>query len=102
MNDDLCIGHRVEAVSLLFERLAQLKIIEDFAIEHDPDALVLIVDRLPASLQIDDAQPRVREPHSTVAIEPEAVGAAVPHHRNHPFEGVKGYFTLALKIKYAR
>src|SRR5690606_1103943 len=61
MDDDLGIGARIEAVPLGFERAAQLDVIEDFAVVDDPDRLVLVVDRLRAAFEIDDAEPGVAE-----------------------------------------
>ena len=45
MHDDFGIGAGVEAMSFFFQGIAQFQIVEDFAVEHDLDAAVLVPDR---------------------------------------------------------
>ena len=48
MHDHFGIGLRVEMVSLRLERRAQFDVVEDLAVEHDPDVAAFVVDRLVA------------------------------------------------------
>src|SRR6516162_3984427 len=51
------IGCGVEAVAGLFELPAQLAIVVNLAVEDDPHGPILVVDRLVACGQVNDAQP---------------------------------------------
>ena len=86
VDDDLGVGFRREDVPLLLERGAQLHVVEDLAVEDDPDAPVLVGDRLPAALEVDDAQPRVGEADVRIPVEAETVRAPVPEHGGHRLE----------------
>src|SRR5512143_720975 len=101
VNDHFGIGHRVEPVAFFLEIPSQLLVIEDHAVRDCPNSLVLVMDRLPATIQVDDAQPRVRETGPIIAIEPEAVRAAMLYHRDHPLERIEGYLLVSVEIKYA-
>ena len=86
VDDHLRVGVRVEAVPLALEVAPQLDVVEDLAVEDDPDGLVLVVDRLPAALEVDDREAGVGEAHASVHQGAEAVGAAMlqgPNHRLH-------------------
>jgi len=83
MNDDFSIRVRVEAVSTALEFRAQLDIVEDLAVENDPDRAVFIVDRLVAAFEIDDAEPSVREAHLPILVEPKSVGPTVMQALDH-------------------
>src|SRR5262249_55493018 len=60
VDDDLGIGCRVEAMAGSLELGSQFAKVVDFTVEDDPDRTILVVDRLVAGRQIDDAQ----APHS--------------------------------------
>ena len=56
VHDDLGIGVRIEAMTLLFKGRAQFDVIEYLAVETDPDSPVFVVDRLLAAGKVDDAE----------------------------------------------
>ena len=66
VDDDFGVGRRVEAVAGGLELAAQLAEVVDLAVEDDPDRAVLVVDRLVAGREVDDAQPAHAERHALV------------------------------------
>ena len=84
VDDDLGVRVRVEAVSRLLQLGAQLDVVENFAIEDDPHRLILVVDRLVATRQVDDAQAGVRQADVVLAEKARAVRPAVVQLRDHP------------------
>ena len=52
-------------------------IVEQFAVEDDGDGAVLVVDRLPAVRQADDAEPAIGEADAVVLEEAVLIGAAM-------------------------
>ena len=62
MNDRLGVATRAEAVAGALERSSQLDVVVDLAVEHHVDARVLVADRLPAALEVDEAQAPAAEP----------------------------------------
>ena len=73
-----------EAVPDGLQGRPQLDIVEDLAIEDDPQGAVFIRDGLVAPFQIDDAQSGASQANLPVQVEAETVGAAVAHHGEHP------------------
>ena len=53
---------------------AQLDVVEDLAVEDDPDRAVFVVDRLLAAREVDDAQARVRQPDGPLSWNPKPSG----------------------------
>ena len=70
-----------------------LKIIK-FSIHDNPDPMILIGNGLIAGGEIDDAQPGMPKPHTTVSGNPFtiAVGSAMVKHFNGGPEGLGGYW----------
>ena len=66
VNDDFGVGRRVERWPAASSSRAQLAEVVDLAVEHDPDRAVLVVNRLMAGRQIDDAQAAHPERHALV------------------------------------
>jgi hypothetical protein len=67
---DLAVGAGAEAVAPGFEfALRALEVVE-FAVDDDPQPLVLAGDRLIAGRQVDDAEPGVAQPDPAVFAEP--------------------------------
>src|SRR6266850_1435326 len=66
-----------------FELGAQLAEVVDLAVEHDPDGTVLVVDRLMAGREIDDAQAPHAERDALVDEHAFIVGAAMADHVAH-------------------
>src|SRR4051812_6927297 len=56
MDEHLGVAGRLERVARAAEALAELAEVVDLAIEDDDDAAVLVVDRLIAGVEVDDAQ----------------------------------------------
>jgi hypothetical protein len=83
MDDDLGITLRVEAVAVRAQLLAHLDVVEDLAVEDDPDRPVLVGERLLPGAQIDDRQARVPERGALIAVHPEFVGAAMAERADH-------------------
>ena len=67
MNDRFGVAVRVEDVAALLEVGAQLDVVEDLAVERDPDRAVLVAERLLAGAQVDDGQPAMTEPDAGLA-----------------------------------
>ena len=67
-----------------FEIAAQLGEVVDLAVEDDPDRAVLVVNRLMAGRQIDDAQPPHPERHAFFHPHALVVGAAMADDVAHP------------------
>ena len=77
MNEYLRVGVRAELMAAGFKVPPQLDIVEDLAIEHDPDRAGLVGDRLPASGEIDDAQARVSQTYGTIDQHASAIRTAM-------------------------
>jgi hypothetical protein len=83
MDDDFGVGVGIKPVTFLLQRSSQFNVIEYLAVEHDPDGLIFVVDRLPSTLEIDDAQARVREPYFIVNVETVTIRTAMMEHADH-------------------
>ena len=68
VDDDLGVGRRLEDVAAGDQLGAQLDVVEDLAVEGDPDGAVLVAHRLLAAVEIDDAEARVRETDVAVDV----------------------------------
>ena len=86
VDDHLGVGTRVEHVPPRLEVGAQFDEVEDLAVEDRPHRARRVVDRLVASGQVDDRQPRVRQPHAGPDMEAVAVGPPVRQGADHPFQ----------------
>jgi hypothetical protein len=62
MKDDLGVGAGGKDMATRDHFVAQLDVIEDFAVEGDVDRAVGIGHRLLAAFQIDDGKPRMGQP----------------------------------------
>ncbi len=71
MKDDLGIGLRTKSMSFPDEFFTKFDVVEDLAVERDPQRAVTVRHRLTAACEIDDAQSRVSE-------------AALAARRGHP------------------
>src|SRR5215469_1949953 len=65
------------------ELLAQRGMVVDFAIEHDPERVVFITERLMASREIDDAQAPHANPGTAFRVDAFIVRAAMRHYGAH-------------------
>ena len=59
VNDDFRVRMGVKLMALSGQFAPQLHVVENLAIEHHPDRAILVVDRLVAAGQVDDAQTRL-------------------------------------------
>ena len=66
-----------------FQLRAKLDVVENLAVEDDPQRLVLVGDRLLSAAQVNDAQPGAAQPHALIAVNAELVRPAVANHRQH-------------------
>ena len=98
MDDDLGVGVRIKRVTLADEVFLDLREVVDLPIEDDPDRLILIVDRLMAGRQVDDAQPAHAQGGLPVDIEPFVVGPAVDDDVGHPLEQGGGVGRQAARV----
>ena len=68
----------------LFELTPQLEVIVDFTVEHDPHSPVLVVNRLLAGRQVDNAQPPHAYADATGYVNAFVVRPAVRECLAHP------------------
>src|SRR5205085_1724228 len=57
VDDRLGVAVGSEHMAAPFERAAQLAVVVDLAVEHDPDRAVFVRDGLLSVAEVDDAQP---------------------------------------------
>jgi hypothetical protein len=69
---------------------AQLGILEQLAVEGDPDRAVFVGDRLPAAGQVDDREPPGPQGQAGLLVGMLVVGAAVGDRPGHGQEPVFG------------
>ena len=77
VDNDLRVGARPETMSERLQVAAELDVIEDLAVEDDPERAVLVRERLLARDQVDDREPCVPEARARVTVGPAPVGTAV-------------------------
>src|ERR1022692_3331532 len=83
MNDRLCVRVRVEPVSPALQLLPQIREVINFPVEDDPNRLVLVVDRLVAASDVDDAQAAHSQAHAAFGIDPLVVRTAMDERLAH-------------------
>src|SRR5262245_16096275 len=88
MDDHFGVGPGLEAMPALDQRLTQLDMVVDLAVENRPDRAVLVGERLVAGLQIDDAEPPVPQSHRPAHVIAVVVGAAMAQRGRHPTHDV--------------
>lgn len=86
MHEDLGIRSGVEPVAARDQRFAQFDVVEDFAVECDPDGFILVVDRLLPAVQVDDTEACMTQTRHGIAIVARAVRPAMTQHAYHRFE----------------
>ena len=77
MDDGFRVRPRAQDVALSLQHGAQLDIVIDLAVEHDPDRSVLVRDRLLARLQVDDAQAAHPQGDAILHVKPVAIWPAM-------------------------
>src|SRR5262249_32201466 len=88
MHDDFGIGVGVKLVAAGDQFFAQFREIVDFAVEHDPDRLVFVVDGLVSAGEVNDAEPAHAEPGSAAGVDALVVRPAVDDGAAHAPHGV--------------
>ena len=73
------------------ELRGEFDVVVDLAVEDDADGPVFVPDRLPAALEVDDAQPPHAERQARCDMRARAVGAAMHDAREHPIEPRGGF-----------
>lgn len=69
-----------------FEVFHQLDVVEDFAVERDPQRLVFVVHRLMPAADVDDREPHVPQRGLTVGIRAASVRPAMADRMQHSLE----------------
>ena len=87
MEQHLGVAFGGEGVARGDQFVAQRLVIVDFAVEGDDQRTVLIVDRLLASAQIDDAQATMSQSHMLVDVVTLTVRTTVSDDIGHPLQG---------------
>src|SRR5258706_9255366 len=77
MNDGFRVAGGAEDMAMLLEIPAQLAIVVDLAVEHDPDRAVLVGDRLESIVEVNDAQAAHADGHAVAHVDALIVGAAM-------------------------
>ena len=83
MDDHLGVAGGVEGVTGRLELGSQLPVVVDFAVEHEPDRAIFVVDRLLPGGQVDDAQAAHAESDAGLDVNSLVVGPAVADHFTH-------------------
>jgi hypothetical protein len=83
VDDDFRVTARPEPMAATLQLLAQFEIVEDLAIETDPQRIGFVGQRLLTGEQIDDRQPRMPKASTCIAVDAELVRAAVTQRADH-------------------
>ena len=90
MDPRLGVAAGRQAMPARQELPAQLGVLEQLAVERDPDRAVLVADRLPAPGQVDDRQPPGPQRHARLDVDLLVVRTAMGDragHRQQPLDG---------------
>ena len=68
MNNGFRVGVRVKSVAFRFEIGAQLLVVINLAIEHHPHALIFIMNRLMARVEVNDRESPHTQAHRRCAL----------------------------------
>src|SRR5262245_46583580 len=88
VHDGLGIASGAQAVPPLNEHPAQLLVVINLAVEHNPDRSVLVADRLLTAPEVDDAQPTHTQSDTGAEVNTLFIGPAVHQHLAHPADFV--------------
>jgi hypothetical protein len=86
MQDDFCVGVCAEAPAAADQVLAQLDVIEDFAVERDMQCAVVVRHRLLTGREVDDAQARVAKPDAAIEVNALPVRSAMRDGSDHALQ----------------
>src|SRR5262245_59216820 len=88
VHDGFGVTRRPQLVASGFEQIAQLLVVVDLAVEHDPNGSVFVRNRLVAVVQIDDAEAPHAEGNAVGQVDAFVVWSAVDHGVAHPADFV--------------
>ena len=83
VGEDFGVAVRREAMAERGELVLELRVVEDLAVLHHPVATALVGQRLIATGEIDDGEPRIDHPELAVEIESRPVRPTVPQLAGH-------------------
>src|SRR6476661_1952294 len=83
MHDRFGVGRSVEKMSGRLELVPELPVVVDFAVEHDPDGAILVMNRLMSGREVNDTQPPHAEPDALLDMHAFVVRSAMPNHLAH-------------------
>src|SRR5204863_7991789 len=81
---------RAIPVAVPFEPAAEVRMVVDLPVEDNPDAAVLVRQRLLTGAQIDDRETPMRERRPLVAVKSGFVGPPVEHDLAHGHRSRRG------------
>src|SRR5262249_32437693 len=84
VQDRLGVALRAEGGAARHQLVAQLDVIEYFAVEGDPEVAIRGGERLSSAGEIDDRKPAVPEGRAAVVVDAAVVRPAVAHRLDHP------------------
>jgi hypothetical protein len=101
MNDGFGVGLRVKGMPPPLEVSAKVAVVVDLAVVDDPHRAVLVVDRLAAAGDVDDAEPRHPQAGSSFQPRSRVVRAPVIDGLAHSLERFGGGGPFGVTIDYA-
>ena len=86
VSDHLGVRAGRKGVTEPLQLLAELDVVVELAVLHDPEAAALVGEWLVAALEIDDRESCARHPEAVVEVEPRPVGTAMSELPDEPEE----------------
>src|SRR5688572_18311564 len=83
MHDRFGVAVRAKRVAAFYEVLTQLDVVEDLAVERDPDRAVFVAQRLLARAQVDDGQAAMTQPDAGLDVIALLVRPTVQQRASH-------------------
>ena len=100
VEDYLGIRAGGEPMSLTEQLFPEFQVVEDLAVEGDPQRRVLVAHGLLAAGEVNDAEPGMRQTHAVLSVKSGIVRPAMSQHPNHPLEGIRSD-GRSIEIEYA-
>src|SRR5437899_12148968 len=86
VNDDLGVSIGIKTMTLGLEARPQFGKVINLSIKNDPDRSVFVMDWLPASGKIDDAQPTHAQASTAVDIDPLVIRSTMHDRLAHAMD----------------
>ena len=86
VDNNLRVAAGPEPVTERHQLLAQLDVVEDFAIEHDPRRAAGIRERLLAARKVDDGQAGMCQSRPFVPVQTPLIRAAMGQRADHAYQ----------------